>query len=581
MRGTITKWFAPPVFESDEEKTRLAGLLNSILLFMAVATLLATPFLLASTDSGDRLTLSILLAPFLLINAGAFMFMRRGYVSAASYMFLFSLGVAIFGAYAFSTAESSSSLLAIMIVLAFTNALLGGRAILRLVGFVIIFTFAVTIGQIQGWLVPVFARAADPIGIWLTSALVFVLTGLGIYLSSIGFKQALDKANDTRRALLATNQELATLQKALETRDKERTVELEKRAIYLQAVSNLANATASMQDIDTLLPDVTNLVSERFGFYHAGIFLVDEKNGFAVLQAANSEGGKRMLDRQHKVPLDTNSMVGFAASLGQPRVSLDVVSDSVYFSNPDLPNTRSEMALPLLAGNRVIGVLDVQSTHHNAFTKTDIDVLAILANQVAIAIENARLFREARAALAESQETVDKYVRQEWKSFSRQMRQNGFTFDGRQVTPLLTPGQSERARHIAQTGRLSLEKASANISIPIKLRGQTIGILEARPRRGQREWTDDEIALLEAAADRAAVALENARLVETAQRRASRERAIGEIAARIGTVSERNLILQAAVEGLGRKIGNSEIIIELDTHIEDSFDSKGALNNVD
>lgn len=575
MRTAFTQWFAPPVFESDEEKTRIAGLLNSVLLFVVIATILATPFLLLSAEPNDRPALFVLLVPFISINVAAILVMRRGYVTGASYVFLFNLGLAIFGSYAVSPAGSSGSLLAIMIVIAFTNLLLGARAVIRLIGFVIVFTFAVTLGQTQGWLTPVFTLAANPIGNWVSIALVFVFTGLGVFLSSVSLTQALKNSNSARKILQATNQELANLQTVLETRVSERTSDLEKRANQLQAVSGVAKAITAVQDMDTLLPAITNLVSERFGFYHTGIFLVDEKGEYAVLRAANSEGGKRMLDRQHKLLLNTNSMVGFATSLGQPRITLDVGVDSVYFSNPDLPDTRSEMALPLRVGERVIGALDVQSTQKNAFTQDDIEVLAILADQIAIAIENARLFSEAKNALTESQETADKYIRQEWKSFSRQMRQNGFTFDGRQVAPLLTPGHSERTRHIAQTGRLSLEKASANIAVPIKLRGQTIGVLEVKPKKGRREWTDDEIALLEAAADRAAFALENARLVETAQRRASRERAIGEISAKIGTVSERNLILQAAVEGLGRKIGNSEIIIEMDSDIEDAFDPTG------
>lgn len=413
------------------------------------------------------------------------------------------------------------------------------------------------------------AQAGDPL-LWIIDSAPFFL---GLFAAIAGRRQ--DRLLALNSEMRKQRSEMEQSHQALEVNVKKRTADLEKRAIQLQAVSNVASAIASVQDMDSLLPSITNLVSERFGFYHTGIFLVDEKNEYAVLRAANSEGGRRMLDRRHKLLLDTNSMVGFATSLGQPRIALDVGVDSVYFSNPDLPNTRSEMALPLRVGNRVIGALDVQSTQKNAFTQDDIEVLEILADQITIAIENARLFSEAKDALAESQETMDKYIRQEWKSFSRQMRQNGFIFDGRQVASLLPPSQSERARYTAQTGRLNLEKVSANVTVPIKLRGQTIGILEVRPKKGHREWTDDEIALLEAAADRAAFALENARLVETAQRRAARERAIGEIAAKIGTVSERNLILQAAVEGLGRKIGNSEIIIEMDTHIEETPDSTG------
>jgi GAF domain-containing protein len=226
--------------------------------------------------------------------------------------------------------------------------------------------------------------------------------------------------------------------------------------------------------------------------------------------------------------------------------------------------TRSEMALPLRLGRRVMGALDVQSTQANAFSEEDVATLSILADQVAIAIENARLFSESQAALVDSQDTFDKYVKQEWSSFARQVRQTGFVYDGKRVMALDANRQPEQKRNIVQTGRLSLEKVSPTIAIPIKLRGQTIGMLDVRSKTGQREWTQDEVTLLEAAAERAALALENARLVESAQRRAARERAIGEISSKIGTYGDMNSILQSAVEELGRRIGGAtEVTIEL------------------
>jgi GAF domain-containing protein len=258
------------------------------------------------------------------------------------------------------------------------------------------------------------------------------------------------------------------------------------------------------------------------------------------------------------------SIVGHATLRGEPRIAFNAGADAVFFDNPDLPDTRSETALPLRVGGRVIGALDVQSTQTNAFSQEDISVLVTLADQIAIAIENARLFSEARGALAESQATLDKYVKQEWSTYARQARQNGFVFDGKQVLPL-DNGARRAPRPLPQTGSLSLNKASSAISVPIKLRGQTIGVLDVKPRSGQREWTQDEIALLEAAAERAALALENARLVESAQRRAARERSIGDIAAKIGAVSDINSILQTAVEELGRKIGGAtEVTLELE-----------------
>jgi GAF domain-containing protein len=564
MRLEFLKWFAAPTFEGDEEKTRVAGLLNSILLFIIVTTAAAIPFLLGFTEPENRAPLLALSLPSVSLNVIAWLLLRRGSVALASYLFLINLGLAILASYAISPQESGSTLLALTIVVAFANVLLGARAISRLVGFILLFTFVVAMARTRGWLTPVFAASLDPMANWFSSTVVFILFGLGTYVSSVSLRRALNNSLADRNKLQTTNKELAELQKALEARVKERTADLEKRAVQLQAVSSVANAIATVQDLNTILPAITNLVGERFGFYHAGIFLVDQANEYAVLRAANSEGGKRMLERRHRLPLDTNSMVGFATSLGLPRIALDVGADAVYFSNPDLPETRSEMALPLRVGDRVIGALDVQSTQMNAFVQEDIEVLTVLADQVAIALENSRLFSEAKAALAESQLTVDQYVRQEWKSFSRHTRQNGFIFDGRQIAPLIAQGQSERLKRTAQTGRLSLEKDSANVAVPIKLRGQTIGMLEVKPKKGRRQWSDDEIALLEAAADRAAFALENARLVESAQRRASRERAIGEISGKIGAVSERNIILQTAVEELGRKIGNSEIIIELE-----------------
>jgi GAF domain-containing protein len=393
---------------------------------------------------------------------------------------------------------------------------------------------------------------------------VLVLTGFLIFLTIDNLQRALNISRSNAQKLSASNKELSELRVALEQRVEERTSELRKRASQLEAVSSVARTIASVQDINTLLPDITKLVSQQFGFYHVGIFLLDEANKQAILRASNSRGGQRMLARQHALPVDMNSIVGYATSHAEPHIALDVGTDSVFFNNPDLTETRSELALPLRVAGRVIGAIDVQSTEVNAFSQEDINVLATLADQVAIAIENARLFGEARNALDESKATFDKYTKQEWSNFARQVKQIGFVFDGKNVAPLEKGINREQIKRAIQTGSLSLEKASATVAVPIKLRGQTIGVLDVRSKKGQREWKQEEIALLEAAAERAALALENARLVESAQRRAARERAIGDISAKIGTVSNLEAILQTAVEELGRKMGGAtEVTLEI------------------
>ena len=160
----------------------------------------------------------------------------------------------------------------------------------------------------------------------------------------------------------------------------------------------------------------------------------------------------------------------------------------------------------------------------------------------------------------------EKYTQQEWNSFARQAKQSGFVFDGKQVVPLSEKGSLEAGATVLQTDAPLWGTASANIAIPIKLRGQTIGVLNVRAKNGDRHWKQDEVAMLEAAAERTALALENARLVESAQRRAARERAIGDISGKIGAVSNLEAILQTAVEELGRKIGSTaEVTLELET----------------
>ena len=168
------------------------------------------------------------------------------------------------------------------------------------------------------------------------------------------------------------------------------------RARQFEAISQVVRAISSIQDLETLLPQITKVISEQFNIYHAGIFLLDDNREFAVLRAANSEGGKKMLAREHKLAVGQTGIVGFVTATGQPRIASDVGTDAVFFDNPDLPNTHSEIALPLRYAGQIIGALDVQSTKSNAFNQDDIEILITLADQVATAIKNTLALEEAR-----------------------------------------------------------------------------------------------------------------------------------------------------------------------------------------
>jgi signal transduction protein with GAF and PtsI domain len=172
--------------------------------------------------------------------------------------------------------------------------------------------------------------------------------------------------------------------------------ETERRAVQLRAAAEVARDAAAILDLNQLLDETVELISKQFGFYHAGVFLVDEKGEYAILRAASSEGGHRMLQRDHKLPVGKVGIVGYVTATGEPRIALDVEEDAVHFVNPELPDTRSEMALPLRVRNRVIGALDVQSVHEGAFSDEDVTTLQTMADQLATAIENARLLDQAR-----------------------------------------------------------------------------------------------------------------------------------------------------------------------------------------
>ena len=370
------------------------------------------------------------------------------------------------------------------------------------------------------------------------------------------------------------NRALEDLNTTLEQRVIERTEEIERvneqttrRAAQLKAVTELSESIAQLQDLNEIFPATTKLISERFGFYHVGIFLVDQAREFAILQAANSEGGQRMLARNHRLRLGVG-VVGFSAQTGQPRIALDVGTDAVFFNNPDLPDTRSEVALPMKVRTETIGVLDVQSTAAGAFSTEDLQVLTALANQVSIALENAKLLTEARAALMQVQEVYNEFTRVEWSRTVDQTEQPGFRYQTGRIEMLETGLQNSEVISAVQSGEVAstlnngAKQKRAAVAVPVKLRGEVIGILHIESHDPMKQWQAEEISLVQAVAERAAFAMENARLFQDARRRAAKERLISEATAHISSALNMENILQSTAEELERVLGGSEILIQ-------------------
>jgi len=336
----------------------------------------------------------------------------------------------------------------------------------------------------------------------------------------------------------------------------------EKRAQDLQFISEISRAITSEQKLNPLLPLIVRLVSEKFKYYHIGIFLMDNRREYAVLEATNSEGGKRMLKRAHRLRLGTG-IVGYVAATGNPRIALDVGTDAAFFNNPDLPDTHSEMALPLRVSGNMIGVLDVQSTDSNAFNEDDVEVLSTLADQVAVAIQNSRTYETTQNFLEEAQRTSGSFLQNSWRAFKSENQFLGYSISGDILIPLDNSMETSLFSKVIKEGERVVENGeNANLAIPIRLAGNVVGVVNIQLPE-DHEWEADEIDIAEAVADRLSLALEAATLLEATQKRAEIERLTADITGKIGATTQFDSILRTAAEELSRVLGGSDVLVQI------------------
>ncbi len=334
-----------------------------------------------------------------------------------------------------------------------------------------------------------------------------------------------------------TNQELREVRENLELRVEERTQELNRRSTQLEASTLVARSAAMVRSLDELLESVVEQITERFGYYHACIFLTDSAEKFVVLQAASSEGGRQLLKRGFKTEISRQGIVGYAAYQKRPRIVQDVSTDSTYIYLPELPETRSEVALPLIVRNRVIGVLDIQSEESNAFKFDDIYTLQTMADQVALAIDNTILLEESRSALLQLESINASSAANIWK-LRLQEGSRGFTYTPLGVTPISSSNDDR------------LTENQKTISIPLNLRGKSIGTISLERKVNDPNWAESEREMAERVASQVALAIENARLLEESQRRAAREQKVSEFSNRFSRSLDVDALLQNAAREL-------------------------------
>lgn len=360
-----------------------------------------------------------------------------------------------------------------------------------------------------------------------------------------------------------------------------RTVNTARRqARQLEAAAIVAETAASTTSTASLLEEVVERIRVAYGFYHAQVFLLDTEKRMARLEASTGRAGETLLSRGHALAVGSQSVIGQCTSRRIPVVINDVTRSETHRANPLLPDTRAELALPLLVGNTVIGALDVQSTTPEVFQPEDVRSLQILASQLASAVdkarlldelqarnnENVRLLEDSQRSLIQVEELSRRLTREGWTDYLRGRRKAsgmGYTLQGEDISR--DPAWSATMKQAYQGERSVVVRQDRNAhiaAVPLRVRGEVIGVLEIE--RGEHQpWTESELEMAESLVERLSLALENARLYEQATLSATREQIVNQIAQEVQSASSIDEVLQSALIELSNVLGAARGVVQI------------------
>jgi GAF domain-containing protein len=385
--GLLRRVAGPPTL-SAEGKVQTARYLNIIL----PTTIVLLGVLEASIVAGRGFEFNgfdFLVLGLILILVGLWVLTRRGYVLAAASALLF----VTFFAMAFAASKSGGlfdgAFMALVLLIVLAGLLIDWKTAFIMGGMSIVATW--WLYSLNGG-TPVNLPANAPFEYAVAVTVVFVLLILVTYLLISSLRRAADQSRANEQVMREQNAELTAMRTTLEQRVDERTGQL-------HTAADVGRVAVSILDPNELLREIADLITERFGFYYAAIFLLDRSGSYLILREATGEAGQLLKERGHRLRVGMDSMVGYAVMKREPRATIHAEDDTVRFANPLLPDTQSEIALPLLVGDQVLGALDVQSTQLNAFDEVVIATLQNVAAQIAIALQNAQSYQRLQEAL--------------------------------------------------------------------------------------------------------------------------------------------------------------------------------------
>ncbi len=484
----------------------------------------------------------------MLLSSVCIFYARRGHVKGMINLYLGVTGGSIaLACIAFDGAYSSGWVLFLWIVAVAAGLLEPAHTVRLSVGILGLFVVIWIAGQ-MGIYTPPFSLNVQArfFNIQAFVLLMLIAVSFVSYLVMRDLRQTLG-------TLRVTTRELQGMRSSLEARVEERTAQVSQRAAQFQGIAELSRAVSSILEPDQLIETAVHLIAERFEFYHVAVFLLDVAEEWAVLRAASSGGGQRMLARGHRVKVGASGVVGYVARAARPRTMAEAEEDITWSQNPDLPETRSEVGLPLIARGHLIGVLDIQSEKPSAFPDAEIQVLRVLADTLAIAIENTHLLQETRKVVDRLERYQDEDAVHGWrKALARRNMQVNYSYDRMTVKS----GKAEELPAVADPQSITqltvIEQEGSNLLlVPIRSRAQTVGVLSFE---SQRPWLDEDRQLAEQVVAQLGLALENARLLEDTRLSALQEKARGEIVSRVRASVQVDAILRSAAEQLGQAL---------------------------
>ncbi|MEN6572039.1 MAG: GAF domain-containing protein [Anaerolineaceae bacterium] len=343
--------------------------------------------------------------------------------------------------------------------------------------------------------------------------------------------------------------------------------QLDRRRYLSIAARQISREISQLSSPSELMQTAVNLINQQFDFYYTALFLKDERSEFAVLKAGVGEAGAAMLARQHKLRIREEGVVGFVVARGEIRIASDVTQDTFHYKNPFLPLTQSEMAVPLLVGNTVIGALDAQSTLPNAFDEEVVDFLLTVAATLSMSIDRTMKVNDLEKQLSEITEKETNTTVKSWQAHLKGSRKKFYYRYSQSDASLITENSNPPSEAVA-AGKSSKDTNSssaktATISVPIKLRDQVLGMINLKVEGDQSPAEINQ--LVNSASERLALALENARLLEEIQERADREHLVSNISDRVRSATDIDSILKTTVQELGKTMGVGEVRIQLKT----------------